>query len=537
MFSMAFALPRLLALLVTGLLAACGGPSSEGAARGKVLIERWAASAGDPAALDPAHAIYTLPQASIPYALFDQLMTYDTQTGKVVPMLAASVTANETATVWTFTLRPDALWHNGDPVRPSDVKFAWQRIADPAAASRWAALFSSIKGYGEFRSRAATELTGLRADDATATLTVELDAPFSEFPGLVTQLPFSPVPAKVVAAVPAGTRWDDGLMVGSGPFQMAEAWRHGRDIKLKRFDRYYRQPAKLDGIEFRVAKDVDASFTELEAGTAHIAFMPPARYAEIKGRSDLTVVDDPMSATWYLGFNMQDATVGGPQNTQLRQAISHAIDRKAIVEVIYQGGRRVGATLTPPELSGRTDSAGGERNVAGAKAALAAWGGAARLSKPIRLIYNIGSGQENVAAIIKSNLQEIGLAVEVKSFDSAQFAGEILKPDTMMFRQLITYTYPSPDAGLYALLHSKSVGTNLPRYSSPKVDALLDEARATLDVDKRKQLYAQAEATALDDAAVIPVFHYKAAGVMSKVLRGVTFMPGGYMTYGAAELQ
>jgi oligopeptide transport system substrate-binding protein len=536
MFSMVSLPVRLLALLATGWLAACGGPSNEGA-RGKILIERWAASAGDPAALDPANAIYTLPQASIPYALFDQLTTYDPQTRKVVPMLAASVTSNETGTVWTFTLRPDARWHNGDPVLPSDVKFAWQRIVDPGSASRWAALFSSIKGYGEFRSRAATELIGLHADDAARTLTVELDAPFSEFPGLVTQLPFSPVPAKVVAALPPGARWDDRLMVGSGPFQMAEAWRHGRDIKLKRFDGYYRQPAKLDGIEFRVAKDVDASFTELEAGTAHIAFMPPARYAEIKGRSDLTVIDDPMSATWYLGFNMQDATVGGSQNTQLRQAISHAIDRRAIVEVIYQGGRRIGSTLTPPELSGRTDSVGGERDVVAAKAAFAAWGGAAKLTKPIRLIYNIGSGQENVAAIIKSNLQEIGLAIEVKSFDSAQFAGEILKPDTMMFRQLITYTYPSPDAGLYPLLHGKSVGTNLPRYSNPKVDALLDEARATLDVDKRKQLYAQAEALALDDAAVIPVFHYKAAGVMSKVLRGVTFMPGGYMTYGAAELQ
>lgn len=530
-------LPRCIVLLAGSLLVACSGPSNQGAARNNILIERWAASAGDPAALDPANAIYTLPQASIPYALFDQLMTYDPQTGKLVPMLAASVGSNASATVWTFTLRPDARWHDGAPVLPSDVKFAWQRIANPASASRWAAMFSAIKGYGEFRSGTAAEMVGLRADDAAATLTVELDAPFSEFPGLVTQLPFSPVPAKVIAALPAGTRWDDGLMVGSGPFQMAEAWRHGRDIKLKRFERYYRQPAKLDGIEFRVAKDVDASFTELEAGTAHIAFMPPSRYAEIKGRSDLTVIDDPMSATWYLGFNMQDATVGGLQNTPLRQAISHAIDRKAIVDVIYQGGRRIGSTLTPPELGGRTDAAGGERDVAAAKAAFAAWGGVSRLTQPIRLIYNIGSGQENVAAIIKSNLQEIGLAVEVKSFDSAQFAGEILKPGTMMFRQLITYAYPSPDAGLYALLHSKSVGTNLPRYSNPKVDALLDEARATLDTDARRQLYAQAEAIALDDAAVIPVFHYKAAGVMSKVLRGVTFMPSGYMNYGAAELR
>ena len=532
--------PRYLpALAAALLLAACGGSTDSGTAgtRDKILIERWAASAGDPAALDPANAIYTLPQASIPYALFDQLMTFDPHAGKVVPMLAASVAANDNATVWTFTLRPDALWHDGEPILPSDVKFAWERIVDPATASRWAAMFSAIKGYGEFRAQAATEIAGLRADDAARTLAVELDAPFSEFPELVTQLPFSPVPAKVVAALPVGTRWDDQLMVGSGPFQMAEPWRHGRDVKVKRFDKYYGEKAKLDGIEFRIAKDVDASFTELEAGTAHIAFMPPSRYAEIKGRSDLTVIDDPMSATWYLGFNMQDPTVGGARNKKLRQAIAKAIDRKTIVDVIYQGGRRVGWTLTPPELSGRAATSGGERDVAAAKAALAEWGGAGKLAQPIRLIYNIGSGQENVAAVVKSNLQDIGIAVDVKSFDSAQFAGEILKPDTLMFRQLITFTYPSPDAGLYALLHSKSVGTNLPRYANPQVDALLDEARRTLDAGKRRELYAQAEAIALEDAPVVPVFHYKAAGVMSKALRGVTFMPSGYMAYGSAELK
>ena len=527
-----------------GILAACsGGASDSTRIQGAVLIERWAASAGDPASLDPAHAIYTLPQASIPYALFDQLMTYDPARRQVVPMLAANVSSNETATEWTFTLRADARWHDGEPVLPSDVKYAWERIVAPSSASRWAALFASIKGYSEFRNATSQALTGVHAEDATRKLTVELTAPFSEFPELVTQLPFSPVPARLLAKLPPGTRWDDTLIVGNGPFQMARPWRHGRDILLQRFDAYYGgalgHAARLDGIEFRIAKDVDASFTELEAGTAQIAFMPPTRYAEIKARSDLTVIDAPMSATWYLGFNMSDPVVGGAENVKLRTAIAYAIDRKAIVDVIYQGGRRIGHTITPPELDGLDDGKAPvqSRDIAAAKAALSEWGGAARLTAPIRLIYNIGSGQENVAAMIQSNLQEIGLAVAVKSFDSAQFPAEILQPQTMMFRQLVTFTYPSPDAGLYPLLHSKSVGTNLPRYSNQELDRLLDEARATLDAASRRKLYAEAERVALADMPVIPVFHYKAAGVMSKVLDNVIFMPSGYMAYGNAELR
>lgn len=534
--------PRWLAVAACLALSACGS-SEQSKPRSNVLIERWAASAGDPAALDPAHAIYTFPQASVPYALFDQLMTYDKDRRQVVPMLAASATPNEAATTWTFALRPDAVWHNGDPVLPSDVKYAWERIVNPKTASRWAALFSSVKGYEAFRSGAAHELSGVRTDDAARTLTVELDSPFSEFAGLVTLLPFSPVPAKQLAALPAQGRWDDQIMIGSGAFRMAEPWRHGRDIRLVRFDGYYGgaigQPARLDGIEFRVAKDVDASFTELEAGIAQIAFMPPSRYAEIKERDDLDVIDDPMSATWYIGFNMQEPTVGGPGNQPLREAIALAIDRQAIVDVVYQGGRRIGHTLTPPEVPGHDETIAPvrQRDVAAAREKLAAWGGPGKLKQPIKFIYNIGSGQENVASIMKANLQEIGIPVELKSFDSAQFASEILKPDTMMFRQLITYTYPSADAGLYPLLHSKSLGTNLPRYANPDVDALLDQARGTLDAAKRSELYSRAEAIALRDFAVIPVFQYKAAGVTSRRLKGVKFMPGGYMVYGGATLQ
>jgi ABC-type transport system substrate-binding protein len=469
-------------------------------------------------------------------------MNYDKDRLEVVPMLAASATTNEAATTWTFVLRPDAMWHNGDAVLPSDAKYAWERIVDPKSASRWAALFSSIKGYEALRSGAANQLSGVHADDATRTLTVELESPFSEFAGLVTLLPFSPVPAKQLAALAAHGRWDDQLMIGSGAFRMAEPWRHGRDIRLVRFDRYYGgaagKPAQLDAIEFRVAKDVDASFTELEAGIAQIAFMPPSRYAEIKARPDLDVIDDPMSATWYIGFNMQEPTIGGPQNQLLREAIALAIDRQAVVDVVYQGGRRIGHTLTPPEVPGHDAAAAPvrQRDVAAAREKLAAWGGPGKLQQPIKFIYNIGSGQENVASIVKANLQEIGVAVELKSFDSAQFASEILKPDTMMFRQLITYTYPSADAGLYPLLHSKSVGTNLPRYANSEVDRLLDEARGTLDAQKRNELYARVEAVALREFAVIPVFQYKAAGVTSKKLQGVRFMPGGYMVYGSAKL-
>lgn len=522
------------------LLAGCGSAPDAGGSN--VIIERWSASAGDPVSLDPAHAIYTLPQASIPYALFDQLTTYDPQTRTIVPMLAEKVSSNESGTEWTFQLRRTATWHDGKPVLPSDVKFAWQRVVAPVTASRWAALFSSIRGYAEYRSGAADEISGIVADDAMSTLKVELSEPVGEFPGMVTQLPFSPLPAHKLSALASGTRWDDQLVVGSGAFRMLSPWRHGREVKLVRYASYYGgalgHPANVDGIEFRIAKDVDASFMELEAGVAHIAFLPPSRYAELKTRTDLSVIDEPMSATWYLGFNMQNPLVGGDENRLLRRAIALAIDRQAIVDTVYQGGRRVGYTLTPPETPGYDLRVAPvrRRDVAAARESLAGWGGISRLTKPLRFIYNIGSGQENVAAIVKANLAEVGIPLEVQSFDSSQFPGEILKPETMLFRQLITYAYPGADAGLFPLLYGKSDGTNLPRYANPQVDRLLDAARATVDVRRRDALYAEAEAVALAEFAVIPVFHYKAAGVLANGLMGVRFMPSGYMDYRSARL-
>lgn len=511
------------------------------------MIERWSASAGDPVSLDPAHAIYTLPQGSIPYALFDQLTTYDPVAKKVVPMLAQEYSSNDDATVWTFKLRGNATWHNGEPVLPSDVKYAWERVVNPATISRYPSLFSAIQGYDDFRNGNTTELSGVQADDAERALTVTMAIPFVDFPGLVTQLPFSPVPQKVVNAVAEGQRWDDQLMIGSGPFKMTEPWQHGRRIKVEKYKNYYRfmesggtqvRLPKLAGIEFRVARDVDASFTELEAGIAHIAFTPPTRYQEIQSNPRVDIIDEPMSATWYLGFNMNNPVVGGPENLELRKAIALAIDREAVVNTVYQGGRRVGYTIVPPELpSYNADAAPvNHRDVAAAREAFAAWGGAAKLQQPLSFIYNIGSGQENVAAILKANLEEVGIPVEVKSYDSGQFPTEILKPDTQMFRQLITFTYPSADAGLYPLLHSHATGTNLTHYANPSVDAALDQARGTIDEQRRYALYQQAEAQALADFAIIPFFYYKAAGVVSKKLTGVQFMPAGYMNYSQAEL-
>ncbi len=525
------------------LLSACGGSKDETPSNKNVLIERWSATVGDPVSLDPAHAIYTIPQASISNALFDQLTTYDPATRKVVPMLAESVTSNGDATVWTFRLHANAVWHDGTPVLPSDVKYAWERIAKPETASRAAALMSVIKGYADVRSGKSSDMAGIVADDSARVLTVTLNEPFVDFPGLVTLLPFSPVPAHIVSKIPAGQRWDDQIVIGSGPFKMSEPWRHGRYIRLARFDQYYGgavgHVAYLDGIEFRIGKDVNASFTEFEAGTAQIAFTPPARYGELKARKDLKILDEAMSATWYLGFNMNDPTVGGPGNVELRHAISLAIDRKAIVDTIYQGGRRIGYAITPEEVPGSNPDVAPVtgRDVAAAKAAFEAWGGAAKLQKPITFLYNTGSSQENVAAVIQANLQEIGIPVTLESVDNAQYVGEILKPSTMMFRQLITFTYPSPDAGLYPLLYSKSAGTNLMHYSNPEVDAALDAARGTMDEAKRQQLYATAEKIALDSYAVIPVFQYKAAAVMAPNLTGVRFMPSGYMDYSNARLQ
>lgn len=547
---------RLLAVLaaLALLAAACGGDDDgdegtgggttateeEGEARqGGDLVDLQNFSIGEPDHIDPGLAS-TIQGAQIPHLLFDGLTENDFETGEIVPSVADSWESNDDSTVWTFQLRDDVRWSNGDPVLPSDFKFAWERVANPDFASDVAYHLDVIEGKDAVDAGTTTELSGVVADDEAMTLTVTMEAPYSPFPQVVSHTVFSPVPASVVRALPDQSQWEQGIMIGNGPFVMAEPWAHERSIRLERNEGYWGGPnghaAYLDSIDFRISSDVETAYQQFEAGQGDTGYIPPARFAEALQRYEGRNLTDPTLGIYYYGFNMDDPVVGGEDNLLLRQAIALAIDKQAINDTVYSGSRTVASGWTPPGLPGFEEGLGGDvagqedRDVERARELLDEWGGT--VTQPIRLSFGAGAGHAEVATIIQANLQDIGIPSVLDPRDSTTYFSAMREGEGQFFRAGWIWDFLAYDNGIYALFHTDAIGgDNLMQYSNPEVDNLVGEARAEADDEASFELYRQAEEIILDDVAVVPLNWYNGQIVYSERVRGIVQSPLQFVNY------
>jgi len=511
-----------------------GRPSGRPVRGGTLVDLQNFAAQGDPHHIDPALADSL--QAQQPgHLLFDGLTENDFETGQLKPMVARSYVPNDDATVWTFALRDDVRFSNGDPVLPSDFKFAWERAVQPQLRSELAYHFDPIKGKKEIDQGTSRELTGVTADDAGMTLRVELNFPYSAFPLTVSHLVFSPVPRKVVQALPEQGRWEEGLLIGNGPFVMQEPWRHEQSITLARNEGYWGglngHRAYLDRVVFKISKDVDSAFADFEAGNGQTGLIPPGRFAEARARYGSHMAAEPTLGTYFWVFNMRDPAVGGPGNKALRRAIAAVIDRRAIVDTVYNGARRVATALTPPNMPGYADGLDDEPglDLAAARRHMREYG---RTPPPLALNFNAGSGHEPVAAIVQANLKDIGIESRLDPRDSTTYASGLRAGTGQFFRSGWIADYVAYDNFTYPLFHTGSIGgDNLGQYSNPQVDALIDDARRTLDQRERDAKYRQVERLVLDDQVVIPLNWYAGQIVYDRSVRNLVQSPLQFVAY------
>lgn len=540
---------RLIGLLLGLALvtAACEGgqqrdddtPTGEGRpVAGGMLVDLQNFSAGNPEHLDPALS-GAVEGSQVSRLLFDGLTENDHATGQLRPMVAESWESNDEGDEWTFQLRDGVTFHNGDPVLPSDFKFAWERVLAPDLASDLAFHLHPIVGSDAVVGGQASELEGVVADDEAMTLTVSLRFPYSTFPATLAHSVFSPVPKDVVEALDDPSRWEREVMIGNGPFQMSEPWVNDRYVRLERYDDYWGglngHSAYLDVVEFRISGDLDAAFQAFEAGEGDTAHIPPARFEEVLARFPHRSDTDEWLGVYSFGFNMDDPVVGGEDNLLLRQAIALAIDKRAIVDAVYNGSRTVATGHTPPALPGHeealSDIAGaGERDVGRARALLEEWGG--EVAEPIRLNFDRGSGHEPVAEIIQANLEQVGIPSTLDGRDPNIYYSQMRAGEGQFFRAGWTWAHVAYDNGLYPLFHTDSIGgDNITRYSDPGVDELMDEARSTLEEDDADELYREAERQILEDVAVVPLNWNTGSVVYDEAVKDFVQSPLQFVAY------
>jgi oligopeptide transport system substrate-binding protein len=503
-------------------------------------------SSGEPDHIDPALSAQV--QGSQPGQLiFDGLTETDYKTGELKPMVAESWTSNGDGTVWTFKIRQGVTFSNGDPVVPSDFKYGWERVVKKEMASEVSYHLTDnakIKGAQDVLDGNATEISGVKADDANMTLTVELDAPLGIFPTVVSHLVFSPINRRTASQVADQTKYEQGIMIGNGPYKMAEPWAHDRYIKLARNDTYWgginNHKAYIDTIEFRIAKDINAGYTEFESGAGQTGYVPPGKFAEAKAKYGKNISDRPILGVYYYLFNQRDPVVGGPANLKLRQAIALAIDRKAIVDSVYSGARKVATGFTPPGIPGYKEglSKFPERDLNRARQLLGEWeresGKTAASLPPIKLNFGAGAGHEPVATSIQANLKDIGVKADLDPRDSTTYFSQMRRGEGQFLRSGWFWDYVAYDNGMFPIFHSTAIGgDNMAFYENPRFDGAVDDARRQLEADKAFPTYQTAEDMVLNqDTTVVPLNWYTGQVVYTNQLHNVIQGALGFFAYG-----
>jgi oligopeptide transport system substrate-binding protein len=470
---------------------------------------------GDPPEhIDPA-LNSTLDAYQVINAVYDGLTEVDSTDPadvKIVPLVADTVEANEDASEWTFTIKEGAAFSDGEEINASTFQNSWERAAD--LAGDYSYLISFIDGGAERLDGTADTISGVVADDATRTLTVTLDAPYSNFDAVAGFQLFLPVPE---AAIAAGAEWENGIMVGNGPYAM-EAERTDEEIRLVKNDTWQGDfngetwDGRVNTITFRTQADPDTGFVAFEAGEGDNANIPPGRIADVEATYGSTL-DVNILGSYHFVINDRNPIIGGDANLKLRQAISAAINRDEINEAVYNGSRTTSTGITPPGIPGFKEGICEfcAYDEAQAQALVDEWtaaGGA--LAGPIPIQFNADAGHEPVVTIIIDNLAAIGIEAEAQPFPSETYFTELADGACVICRAGWFADYPTYDNFMFDLFHSSALDGNNFGFVNDKFDGLVDEGKKTTDAAKQAALFQEAEGVLLNEQTMaIPINWYR----------------------------
>jgi peptide/nickel transport system substrate-binding protein/oligopeptide transport system substrate-binding protein len=459
--------------------------------------------------------------------VFRGLVAMDPATLEVVPSIAASWTVSPDGLLYTFTLRPDAVFHNGRAVTAEDVAWSFRRLLAKETRSprRW--LLEPVAGSAAFTEGRTADIAGI-AIPSPGIVTLRLDRPFAPFLGMLTMSGASIVPREVYEDPARGYL---RAPVGCGPFRVTR-WEQANVIEMQAFDRYWGGRPALDRILVRIIENRTSALEEYRAGGLDALDEVP----DDPGPDLLPQVHRyPYIGVGYIGFNLDLPPFKG--NPALRRAFNYAVDKDYLWKVLMPGGNIPARGIIPPGIPGHDpDLPGYPKDPARARALLAEAGypGGEGLP-PVTLWVNTSDDNRRIAQQVQADLRTIGVSIAIKEVDWAAYLQAVegtpeVPGQAQMFRFGWYLDYPDADAVLRLQLHSKNVGPpgNYFRYRNPEFDRLVDGALALTDPVARAEAYRRAERIAvMDDAVWLFLNYYGSATLFKPQVAGIVHTPLG----------
>lgn len=426
---------------------------------------------------------------------------------EVQPRLASKWDISEDGKTYTFTLRDDVYFHNGQKMTADDVKYSYDLFLDPDFGTGGAGDFTAVKS--------------IEVVDPT-TIKFNLKTPFASL--------LAALGGRYGAVVPKGT-YDNGDLknkaVGTGPYSLVK-WTQNNSMVLKKFDKYWSdERGFLDKITIQIVPDENSLLAGIRSGQIDAALLTDSKfYSMVKDNPKLNVESNPALRWTTLDFANDTKPFNDPK---VRRAILMGLDKKEIMTAATDGVGSVIGSM-PPAFSDwvvpTSELENQQRDVEGAKKLLEEAGYGAGFKMPLRIISSF-AWMRPAAEVIASNLKDIGVTVEIETVD----LGVWIK-DWSNYKSPNTFNewggFTDPDLLYYRHFRAKPEGGDWRRWNNEAASKLLDQARAETNQETRKGLYNQFQQLMATEVPSIPLFSPDSISVTQKNVIDYEQHPSGW---------
>ena len=546
-----------LAMVMVLGLAACGGSASSAPAATAAPAAAGDAAPADTAAASEGDKVLNVmvevevesldPQVATDGTSFEVIANYTdglTQMdadGAAIPAIAESWDVSEDGTVYTFHLRQDANWSNGEPVTADDFIFAWQRAVDPALASEYSYMLSDI---GQVKNAAAiingemdkSEL-GVKALDSK-TLEVTLEVPVSYFLSLMYFPTFYPVNQAFFEGLADGTfGTSPETVLSNGAFVLTSYEPATLSFSLAKNPDYYdADKVQLDGLNYQVIKDSQQAYMSYQNGDLDIVKLSGDQVEQVEGDPELTITG--AGYLWYLTLNMHDVPALNNQN--MRLALSNAVNRVSIVDDVVKDGSVATYTAVPPQFAAGPDGSDFSADQTmfsdvcsddAAKAAEYYEAAKAELGTDtfeFELLVEDQTETQNVAAVIKDQVEKAlpGVTLNIKVEPKKQRVADIQDGN---YEVCLTRWGPDyADPMTYLNMWITDCDNNYGLWSDASYDAIIADCTTgayITDAEARWSAMYDAEKIVMDQAVIVPLYTKADANMIKTGVEGIEFHP------------